>query len=68
MSLLSVILALVALGVLMWLIERFVPMSASISKYLYPLIAVAVVLWLLNIFGVLALLKEAVNIPVTPIK
>lgn len=68
MSLLSVVLALVALGVLMWLIEKFVPMSESIRKYLYPLIAIACILWLLDIFGVLSLLRDAVRIPITPIK
>jgi hypothetical protein len=38
-------------GVLLWLVNRFIPMQASIKSILNGVVVIAVVLWLLNIFG-----------------
>jgi len=38
-------------GVLLWLVNRFIPMQGSIKSILNGVVVVAVVLWLLNIFG-----------------
>jgi hypothetical protein len=38
-------------GVLLWLVNRFIPMQATIKSILNGVVVIAVVLWLLNVFG-----------------
>jgi len=45
------VLVLIVVGVLLWLINRFVPMAGSIKSILNAVVVIAVVLWLLNVFG-----------------
>ena len=51
MPLMQVLLALIVVGVLLWLVNRFIPMQGSIKSILNGVVVIAVVLWLLNIFG-----------------
>jgi hypothetical protein len=51
MPLLSILLTLIVVGVLLWLVNRFIPMEGSIKSILNGVVIIAVVLWLLNIFG-----------------
>jgi hypothetical protein len=44
---------LVVVGVLLWLVNRFIPMQANIKSILNGVIAIAVVLWILNVVGLL---------------
>ena len=53
MSLISLILVLVVVGVLLWLVNQFIPMDAKIKKILNVVVVVVVILWLLYVFGVL---------------
>jgi len=53
MSLVSIIISLVVVGVLLWLINTYIPMDGKIKKILNIVVVVVVVLWLLNVFGVL---------------
>jgi hypothetical protein len=53
MPLIQVVLVLIVVGVLLWLIDRFVPMAGSIKSILNAVVVIAVVLWLLNVFGLL---------------
>ena len=53
MPLLQVVLVLVVVGVLLWLVDRYIPMASSIKSILNAVVVIAVVLWLLNIFGLL---------------
>ena len=53
MPLLQVVMALVVVGVLLWLVNSFVPMAGSIKSILNAVVVIAVVLWLLNVFGLL---------------
>jgi len=53
MSLITVVLTLIVVGVLLWLINTYIPMAASIKSILNFVVVVAVVLWLLYGFGVL---------------
>jgi hypothetical protein len=39
------------IGVLLWLINRFIPMAGSIKTILNAVVVIAVILWLLNVFG-----------------
>ncbi len=52
MPLLQVLMALVAIGVVLWLVN-LIPMQGTIKSILNAVVVIAVVLWLLNIFGVL---------------
>jgi len=51
MPLLQILLVLVVVGVLLWLVNIFIPMQGTIKSILNAVVVIAVVLWLLNIFG-----------------
>ena len=51
MNLIQVVEVLVVVGVLLWLVNRFIPMQSSIKSILNGVVVIAVVLWLLNAFG-----------------
>ena len=53
MSLISVVLTLIVVGVLLWIINTFIPMAESIKTILNIVVVVAVIIWLLYGFGVL---------------
>jgi hypothetical protein len=57
MPLIQVVLVLIVVGVLLWLINRFVPMAGSIKSILNAVVVIAVVLWLLKVFGLLSSLS-----------
>jgi hypothetical protein len=58
MPLTQVIVVLIVVGVILWLINRFIPMAGSIKSILNAVVIIAVVLWLLNVFGVLGSLSK----------
>ena len=51
MPLLDIVIALVVVGVLLWLINRFIPMASSIKTILNAVVVIAVIWWLLSILG-----------------
>ena len=51
MPLIQLVFVLIVVGVLLWLVNRFVPMANSIKSILNSVVVIAVVLWLLNVFG-----------------
>lgn len=51
MPLIQVVMVLIVVGVILWLINRFIPMQGTIKSILNGVVVIAVVLWLLNIFG-----------------
>ena len=53
MSLISVVLTLIVVGVLLWLINTYIPMQGTIKSILNAVVVIAVVIWLLYAFGVL---------------
>ncbi len=58
MPLLQVVLTLIVVGVLLWLVDRFIPMAGSIKSILNAVVVIVVVLWLLNAFGLLHTLSS----------
>lgn len=52
MPLFNVIIGLIVVGVLLWLVNKFIPMDRKIKSILNVIVIIAVVLWLLNAFGV----------------
>lgn len=53
MPLMDVVVTLIVVGVVLWLINRFIPMAGSINSILNAVVVIAVVLWLLDVFGIL---------------
>jgi hypothetical protein len=51
MPLLQLLEVLIVVGVLLWLINRFIPMQGTIKSILNAVVVIAVVLWLMNVFG-----------------
>jgi hypothetical protein len=51
MPLLQILVTLIVAGVLLWLVNRFIPMAGSIKSILNAVAVIGVVLWLLNVFG-----------------
>ncbi len=52
MPLTTIVITLIVAGVLLWLINNYIPMDGKIKKILNLVVVVVVVLWLLNVFGV----------------
>jgi hypothetical protein len=53
MPLAQLVIVLIVVGVLMWLINRYIPMQGTIKSILNAVVVIVVVVWLLNVFGVL---------------
>ena len=53
MSLISLIVVLVVVGVILWLVNQYIPMDQKIKTILNVVVVIALVLWLLAAFGVL---------------
>lgn len=53
MPLVQVVIVLAVVGVLLWLVNSFLPMASSIKGILNAVVVIAVVLWLLSAFGLL---------------
>ena len=65
MSLISLVVVLMVVGVLMWLVNSYIPMAQPIKTILNAVVVIAVVLWLLNVFGLFSGLG---NIRVGPVR
>jgi hypothetical protein len=52
MSVLQLILTLVVAGVVLWLVNNYIPMDGKIKKILNAVVVIIVLLWLLRVFGV----------------
>lgn len=53
MPLITVVIVLILFGLILWAIEKYLPLSLSIKRLIEIVIVVAIVLWLLQIFGLL---------------
>ena len=53
MPLLQIVMVLIVVGVLLWLVNRFIPMQGTIKSILNAIVVICVVVWLLNVFGLL---------------
>jgi len=56
--LLPVIIVLIVVGLILWLVNAYIPMQETIKKILNAVVIIAVVLWLLEHFGLLSALKN----------
>jgi hypothetical protein len=53
MPLIQLVIVLIVVGVLLWMVNNFIPMASSIKSILNVVVVIVVVLWLLQAFGVL---------------
>lgn len=60
MSLLSLVIALIVVGVLLWLVNTYIPMDGRIKTILNVVVVIVVLLWLLQVFGVMGALDAPV--------
>lgn len=53
MSLLTIIIAVMVVGVLLWLVNTYLPMDVKIKNILNAIVVIVQVVWLLKAFGLL---------------
>jgi len=53
MSLVSLIVVLILVGLLLWLVNNYIPMDPKIKQILNVVVVIVVILWLLQVFGIL---------------
>jgi hypothetical protein len=51
--LIHVVITLIIVGVLLWLVNRFIPMQSTMKGILNGLVTIVVVVWLVNVFGLM---------------
>lgn len=61
MSIIGLIITLVVIGVLLWLVNTYIPMDVKIKQILNVVVIIIVVLWLLSVFGVFSM--DLGNVP-----
>lgn len=57
MPLIHVVVVLVVVGVILWLVNRYIPMQSTIKTILNVVVVIAVIIWLLSVFGVIGSLS-----------
>ena len=62
MSLISLAITLIIVGVLLWLVNTYIPMDGKIKRILNIVVVIVVVLWLLSAFGILGHTGD-INVP-----
>ena len=58
MPLITVVITIAVVGVLLWLLNRFIPMQGQIKGILNAVVVIALVVWLLQIFGLLSYITQ----------
>ncbi len=57
MPIINLIIILVVVGVILWLINNYIPMQSTIKSILNAVVIIVVVIWLLSVFGVIGSLS-----------
>lgn len=58
MPILTIVLVLIAIGIVLWLVNSYIPMDGTIKKIMNVVVIVAVILWLLKVFGIWSFLTQ----------
>jgi len=58
MPILTILVVIVVAGVILWLVNSYIPMQRTIKNILNAVVIIILVIWLLNVFGVLDSLKN----------
>jgi hypothetical protein len=62
MTLVGIVVILVVVGLILWLINTYIPMAAAIKSLLNIVVFVVVLIWLLQVFGLIGPIN-GVHIP-----
>ena len=60
-TLLSLIVTIVVVGVILWLINTYIPMQGTVKSILNAVVVIVLVIWLLNAFGLLGPLNRPIR-------
>lgn len=58
MPLLTILLVIIVVGVLLWLINSFIPMDSKIKSILNVVVVIILIVWLLKVFGIFGSLMD----------
>jgi len=58
MSIITIIIVLIVVGVLLWLVNTYIPMQRTIKTILNVVVVIIVVIWLLKEFGLFTSLQN----------
>jgi len=58
MPILTILIAIAVTGVILWLVNSYIPMQRTIKNILNAVVVIILVVWLLNVFGILDTLKN----------
>lgn len=53
MPLINLVITLIVVGVLLWVVNTYIPMDRKIRKILNIVVVIGVVIWLLQVFGII---------------
>ncbi|ADC62089.1 Thivi_2564 family membrane protein [Allochromatium vinosum] len=53
MPLITLVITLVVVGLILWLVNNYIPMDGKIKRILNVVVVIAVILWLLSVFGLM---------------
>ena len=57
MPLINLVIILVVVGVILWVINNYIPMDRKIKNILNVVVVIVVIIWLLSVFGVIGSLS-----------
>jgi len=58
MPLLTILLVIIVVGVLLWLVNSFIPMDSKIKSILNVVVVIILIVWLLKVFGIFSSLMD----------
>ena len=58
MPLINIVVVIAIVGLLLWLVNRYIPMHGTIKGILNGVVVIALIIWLLKIFGLLASISQ----------
>jgi hypothetical protein len=58
MPLLTILIVIIVAGVLLWLVNTYIPMDGKIKTIFNVVVVIIVIVWLLKVFGLFAYLKD----------
>jgi hypothetical protein len=53
MPLLTILITIIIAGVILWLVNNYIPMDGKIKKILNVVVVIILIIWLLKVFGIL---------------
>jgi len=58
MPVLTILIVLIVVGVVLWLVNSYIPMDGKIKSILNVVVVILVIVWLLKVFGLLGSLEN----------